>query len=95
LNASQNLIDGTIPSWIFNSPELEYLNLRSNKLVGPIDEFLSTGLITIDLSNNNLHGTVPSSTLGLPNLNYLFLSSNNFSGTILESKKLERKSFSA
>ncbi|KAL7190941.1 hypothetical protein ACSBR2_023085 [Camellia fascicularis] len=77
-----NLINGTIPSWVFSLPTLEYFNLSNNKLTGHVKEFKSTHLTVVDLSNNNLHGRFPSSTFKLVNLTSLILSSNNFSGEL-------------
>ncbi|KAF7152974.1 hypothetical protein RHSIM_Rhsim01G0066400 [Rhododendron simsii] len=87
LNIGRNLINGTIPSWVFELPALKYLNLSYNKLIGHIIEFQSSSLEIIDLSYNDLHGTVSNSTFELRNLTLLILSSNSFSGTIPRSNR--------
>ncbi|KAF7154472.1 hypothetical protein RHSIM_Rhsim01G0065900 [Rhododendron simsii] len=94
LDIGLNLINGTIPSWVFQLPALKYLNLSHNELIGNTLEFQSSSLEIIDLSKNLTHlilssnsfsGTIPRSNRFSENLNVLALKMNNFSGTIHDS----------
>ncbi|PWA64771.1 Leucine-rich repeat-containing protein [Artemisia annua] len=68
----------TLPSWLFTSPSLEYLNLTDNMLSGdvPFESFAFPSLKTLDLSSNQLVGHIDVQTFRqLTNL------INNFSVT--------------
>ncbi|KAH9795644.1 Receptor-like protein 33 [Citrus sinensis] len=80
IRLNNNSLSGTIPSWLFSLPLLEYVRLSDNQLSGHIDEFPSKSLQNIYLSNNRLHGSILSSIFELVNLTDLQLDSNNFSG---------------
>ncbi|GKE24590.1 leucine-rich repeat-containing protein, partial [Tanacetum coccineum] len=75
----------TLPSWLFTSPSLEYLDLRFNMFSGnvPFESFALPSLKRLDLGNNQLRGLIDMQTfLQLTNLTYLGLLSNNFSGEL-------------
>ncbi|RQO96084.1 hypothetical protein POPTR_010G010100v4 [Populus trichocarpa] len=72
-----NLFNGTIPSFLFALPSLQFLNLHNNNLIGNISEFQHDSLVYLDLSNNHLHGTIPSSIFKQENLEALILVSNS------------------
>ncbi|XP_060667239.1 receptor like protein 27-like [Ziziphus jujuba] len=75
-----NLLNGTIPNWLFALPSLKHLRLRNNKFTGHIPEFLTTSLIELSLGDNKLNGSIPISIFQLVNLTSLDLSSNSLSG---------------
>ncbi|KAK4594643.1 hypothetical protein RGQ29_018361 [Quercus rubra] len=82
---SDNLLNGTIPSWLYDIPSLQYLILANNQLTGHIGEFLHNSLVALWLNNNKLHGPLPLSISKLVSLRYLGVSFNNLSGNV-ESK---------
>ncbi|MBA0553186.1 hypothetical protein Golob_012388, partial [Gossypium lobatum] len=67
----------------FPGNKLEYLNLHSNLLQGPIaSTCLNKELSAIIISKNKLTGNIPFSICKLSSLCILDLSKNNFCGTI-------------
>ncbi|CAN4115885.1 unnamed protein product [Withania somnifera] len=85
INLGDNLLNGRLPSYIFELPSLNKLFLNSNQFVGQVNEFqnaFSSPLDTIDLSNNHLNGSIPKSMFEIERLKVLSLSSNFFSGTV-------------
>ncbi|XP_062081169.1 receptor-like protein 6 [Humulus lupulus] len=77
-----NELNGTIPSWLYSLPSLQYLYLSSNKFSGSIQEFQHNSLISLYLEYNNLQGSFPRSIFQQVNLTDLLLSSNNLSGVV-------------
>ncbi|XP_058110784.1 probable LRR receptor-like serine/threonine-protein kinase At1g14390 isoform X2 [Magnolia sinica] len=61
LDLSYNEIAGTVPSWLFSLPSIQYLNLAGNKLTGVLATDVSCGnqLGFVDLSRNLLVGGLP------------------------------------
>ncbi|XP_055812696.1 receptor-like protein 7 [Solanum dulcamara] len=85
MNLGNNLLNGSLPAYIFELPSLQQLLLYSNQFVGIVDEFrnaASSLLDIIDLSNNRLNGSIPKSMFEVGMLKALSLSSNFFSGTV-------------
>ncbi|XP_050279757.1 receptor-like protein 6 isoform X4 [Quercus robur] len=94
---SGNLLNGTIPSWVYTIPSLRYLDLGYNQFTGHIGDFQHNSLVVLLLNNNNLSGPLPLSISKLVSLRYLFVSFNNLSGNV-ESKiffKLENLEYLA
>ncbi|PWA96973.1 Leucine-rich repeat-containing protein [Artemisia annua] len=76
-------LNGTLPSWLFTSPSLEYLSLSYNMFSGkvPFESFSLPSLQVLDLRYNQLAGQIDVQTFQqLTNLTYVDLSFNNFSG---------------
>ncbi|KAL0009130.1 hypothetical protein SO802_010632 [Lithocarpus litseifolius] len=82
LYLSDNLLNGTIPSWLYDVASLQYLHLDNNQFTGQIDEFHHNSLKILQLSNNNLHGHLPISIDKLVSLFRLEISFNNLSGSV-------------
>ncbi|XP_057491310.1 LRR receptor-like serine/threonine-protein kinase RPK2 [Actinidia eriantha] len=84
LDASGNLITGTIPSSFGDLTSLVSLDLSWNVLQGSIPSTVGKirGLKFLSLAGNNLNGTVPTSLGQLHSLEVLDLSSNSLSGEI-------------
>ncbi|GJV10730.1 leucine-rich repeat-containing protein [Tanacetum coccineum] len=84
LDLSYNGLNGTLPSWLFTSPSLQYLSLRRNMFSGnlPVQSFALPFLNSLDLSDNRLNGTLPSWLFTSPSLQYLYLNNNMFSGNV-------------
>ncbi|XP_062081181.1 receptor-like protein 6 [Humulus lupulus] len=80
---SNNLLNGTIPTWIYALPYLEYLDLSDNQFTGEIIRDFET----TSFGETVFLGITPRSTFQSQNLRHLDLSSNKFSGT-LELEKL-------
>ncbi|GAB4825334.1 hypothetical protein Ancab_008206 [Ancistrocladus abbreviatus] len=74
-----NMLNGSIPSWLFALPSIVRLALNVNQFTGQISaEILSNSLREIDLSYNNLGSTVDLDMFSkLKNLRLLSLSRNN------------------
>lgn len=80
LDLSDNQIHRSIPSWIWEIGNLQYLNISHNYLVGYLPSYIPPRWenTALDLSFNQLQGHIPFlSTLGFDK--YIDLSSNNFS----------------
>ncbi|KAL4598219.1 hypothetical protein ACB092_11G045000 [Castanea dentata] len=82
---SGNLLNGTIPSWVYTIPSLRFLCLNHNHFTGHIGEFQHNSLVVLLLNNNNLYGPLPLSISKLVSLIDLSISFNNLSGNV-ESK---------
>ncbi|GAB4847325.1 hypothetical protein Ancab_026374 [Ancistrocladus abbreviatus] len=81
LHLSDNMLNGSIPSWLFALPSMVYLNLGGNQFIGQLStELVSNSLKVVNLSHNNLSGTVDLDMFAkLENLMVLTLSSNSLS----------------
>ncbi|KAM6579421.1 hypothetical protein CsatA_003195 [Cannabis sativa] len=82
LDLSVNKLNGTIPSWIYSLPSLQYIGLSSNNFSGNIQEFQHNSLVYLGLSFNSLQGLFPKSIFQQVNLTSLNLLSNNLSGVL-------------
>ncbi|MBA0784493.1 hypothetical protein Gotri_024888, partial [Gossypium trilobum] len=80
LDLSNNRIHGKIPSWIWKTQRLSYLNLSLNFLVEfERTSYITSPLLVIDLHGNLLQGQKP---IFPPQAAYLDYSSNNFSSVL-------------
>ncbi|KAL5548525.1 hypothetical protein UlMin_003756 [Ulmus minor] len=77
-----NLLNGSISTWLYSLPSLKVLYLDRNQFTGSINEFHSCSLEVLFLSQNRLHGRIPKSLFQQVNLRHLDLSSNNLSGVV-------------
>ncbi|WMV32163.1 hypothetical protein MTR67_025548 [Solanum verrucosum] len=78
LDLSDNLLNGTIPSWVFNIPLVDSLWLHNNQFSGLADEIKTNPTLQLlYLNNNQLSGSFTQSFVNLTNLSTLDLSSNN------------------
>ncbi|GAB4847322.1 hypothetical protein Ancab_026371, partial [Ancistrocladus abbreviatus] len=73
---SGNMLNGSIPSWLFALPSIAVLALGGNQFTGKISpEILSNSLRSISLDHNNLSGIVELDMFAkLKNLIFLSLS---------------------
>ncbi|CDY48748.1 BnaA02g30090D [Brassica napus] len=83
--ASENIFTGTLPSTLFNTPSLTYIDLKDNQL-NAILEFGNISspskLERLSLGNNHFKGSLPISISSL--LIVLDLSSNAFQGPLFD-----------
>ncbi|XP_027353067.1 receptor-like protein 32 [Abrus precatorius] len=85
IDLQYNLLNGSIPSYLFTLPLLRSIRLSTNNFGGHLDEYsnISSSMLGIlDLSSNNLEGTIPKSIFHLRSLIVLQLSSNKLNGTV-------------
>ncbi|GJS54825.1 leucine-rich repeat-containing protein [Tanacetum coccineum] len=80
LDLSFNNISGTLPESL-SSPNLEKVDLSSNRFYGPIPSFPARTSF-LDLSRNSLTGLLPDSLKNLTHLKVLNLGHNTLSGYI-------------
>ncbi|GMH14459.1 hypothetical protein Nepgr_016300 [Nepenthes gracilis] len=89
LDLSINLLDGKVPTWLFNLPSLNKLNLEDNKFFGQlmvIEDVVSnssltnlSSLMVLSLSNCNFSGPLPS---WIWNIRKIYLYGNRFTGEL-------------
>jgi Leucine-rich repeat (LRR) protein len=77
----QVLAEGTLPSCVYNLPDLKVLYASGNGLHGNLGETLSNNLTSVDLSLNRLTGTIPEAFVNA-NLSLLDLENNKLGGTL-------------
>ncbi|KAL5548396.1 hypothetical protein UlMin_003627 [Ulmus minor] len=77
-----NLLNGSISTWLYSLPSLKVLHLAMNQFTGSINEFHSCSLESLYLNQNRLHGHIPRSLFQQVNLRNLDLSSNSLSGVV-------------
>ncbi|KAE8782660.1 Receptor-like protein kinase HSL1 [Hordeum vulgare] len=83
LAVSNNMLQGTIPTWIWQHKKLQRLYMFTNSFTGEISpNVTAVNLVELDVSSNNLAGTIPDDFGRLINLNLLFLYMNQLHGSI-------------
>jgi Leucine-rich repeat (LRR) protein len=88
-------MSGSIPSCLFDIPQLNVLHLGGNHLTGSLPDISSSsGIQNLSLTHNMLSGTIPSSIL-LHTFVELDLSSNKLTGTLDDMKTSPKASFNA
>jgi hypothetical protein len=87
IRLSENKFFGTLPQWIGQLQQLEYLDLRLNNFTGPIVATLGniSSLTDLDLSQNSFAGTIPLSLGKLSLLRDFRANGNSLEGTIPDS----------
>jgi hypothetical protein len=83
LSLSQNRLEGTIPTELWELKKLVGLNLDGNSLVGSLPRYFPDDLKlfqVIAVHDNNLQGQLPSKLP--PNLQALSVTKNCFTGTL-------------
>ncbi|KAK4541615.1 hypothetical protein RGQ29_033233 [Quercus rubra] len=76
---SGNLLNGTIPSWVYTIPSLRHLRLDHNQFTGHIGEFQHNSLVSLSVSFNNFSGNFLRTA---ENIEFLDLSNNHIKGNI-------------
>ncbi|XP_021800209.1 probable LRR receptor-like serine/threonine-protein kinase At4g36180 isoform X3 [Prunus avium] len=84
LDISTNSLSGSIPLFLGNLSQLQFILISNNLLSGEIPYFWNNmpSLVCINLSNNSLSGEIPHFWNNMPSLGCIDLSSNSLSGTI-------------
>ncbi|VAI45621.1 unnamed protein product [Triticum turgidum subsp. durum] len=83
LSVSNNMLQGTIPTWVWQHKKLQYLYMFANSFTGEISSSVTAvNLVELDVSSNNLTGTIPDDFGRLINLTMLFLYTNQLHGSI-------------
>ena len=84
LHATDNMLNGTLPSELFGLSELRSLYLSFNSIGGSIPPDISklTNLQEVYIYGNMLQGSLPTEIGLLANLRELVLSRNHLTGTI-------------
>uniref|UniRef100_A0ACD5YPY6 Uncharacterized protein n=1 Tax=Avena sativa TaxID=4498 RepID=A0ACD5YPY6_AVESA len=82
LDMSDNMLQGAIPTWVWQHKKLQYLYLFSNSFTGEISSSVTAvNLVELDVSTNKLTGTIPDDFGKLINLTLLFLYTNQLHGS--------------
>jgi hypothetical protein len=79
-----NRFSGPLPLSLCSSPNLKYLIVARNRLVGAFDPCFARleQLTYLELDGNSLGGTVPAEVLNMPTLEILLLYDNKFTGPV-------------
>ena len=82
----ENKLEGTIPYFFDQLPDLEILNLGLNQISGTIPKTLNNHkwLRILELFYNNLHGSIYLAFETLTSLEFLQVHSNDLTGTITD-----------
>ncbi|XP_044416987.1 receptor-like protein 52 [Triticum aestivum] len=83
LAVTNNMLQSTIPTWVWQHKKLQYLYMFNNGLTGEISSSVTAvNLVELDVSSNNLTGSIPDDFGKLINLTLLFLYTNQLHGSI-------------
>jgi len=75
-------VGGSLPSCLFELPNLQTLSMNGNNILGVVPETISPSLKDITLSRNKLFGSISASLATSANLIVLDLSFNRVKGTL-------------
>ncbi len=86
LGLHNNALTGGIPHELYDSTQLNYINLQNNQLEGGLILRIENlkNLEKLILFNNKFSGGVPIRQLAQTGIQYLGLSNNKFSGSIID-----------
>ncbi|KAF7128966.1 hypothetical protein RHSIM_Rhsim10G0009400 [Rhododendron simsii] len=84
LDLSWNVLNCSVPSWLYSFSHLEYLDMRYNELKCGISHEIGnlTSIVTLFLSNNELEGELPNTIGNLASVVTLDLSYNKLGGRL-------------
>uniref|UniRef100_A0A0D9W9H7 non-specific serine/threonine protein kinase n=1 Tax=Leersia perrieri TaxID=77586 RepID=A0A0D9W9H7_9ORYZ len=84
LNLGQNILSGTLPSFIGELTNMQNMTFRINSLSGPIPKELGnlTNLVSLGLGSNRFNGSLPSELGNLNKLQELYIDSAGLSGPL-------------
>ncbi|GAX20863.1 hypothetical protein FisN_7Hh180 [Fistulifera solaris] len=82
IRLSNNLLEGSLPTWLSDLPELTHLEAVNANFSGRLPDPIPPALQHLNLYWNALTGEIPESYFGSANLVYLYLDYNELTGKL-------------